>query len=125
VNISLAARLSAGVLGLVGGSLGLLLGLLLLLLGVVMAALQASNGGSIAASGALALVFGFAALGGAALFYLPWRKAGVIVTALSVAGLLWAFALIGAWPLALIPVIPLAAAILFGLAGLGGHEPNP
>jgi len=125
MNLALGSRLAAGVLGLIGGALALLIGLVLLLFGGIIDVLDANNGNSVALSGFLATVFALGAIGAACLFFLPWAKAAVVAMAFDIAFLVWAFARVDAWALALIPVAPLACSILFGLAAAARSEGGP
>ena len=123
MNLALGSRLAAGVLGLVGASLALLLGGVMLIFGGVVDVLDANNGNSVALSGFLAVLFALGGVGAAGLFFLPWARAAVAATAFEIALLLWAFARVDAWALALIPVAPLACSVFFGLAA--GSRPPP
>jgi len=124
VNFAAGSRVSAGLLGFVGGALGLGLGFILLLLGGVMAILHASNGASVGVTGAIVILFAAWAVAVASLFFLHRDRPAIGLTAVSIAGIIWAFARIDAWGLALIPVLPLAGAVILGAIGLDRSEPS-
>lgn len=124
MGVSVGARFGAGVLGIVGGALALVMGILMAVFGGLMGALASSNGASLAASGGLAMVFGILAILIATLFFLPWKKPAVILMALDIAALMWAFLRVEAWALALVPVLPLVFAVLLGLTGRPLRRPG-
>jgi hypothetical protein len=124
MKLAFGARVGAGVLGILGGALALLIGFVLLLFGGALGALTIDGGWSAAGTGALVMVLGCVAVGGAALFFIPKSFPAVILMALDIAAILWAFSRIDWTAVALIPVLPLGFAVLLGLAGGSRHEPG-
>ncbi|MBK6318649.1 MAG: hypothetical protein IPI33_10935 [Dehalococcoidia bacterium] len=120
--MSPGARLGAGVLTIVGGAIALVLGLLLALVGGALEAVYGTNGNSAGVSGVLAILFGLGAVLIAVLFFLPSKKPAVILLAFDIAGMVWAFARVDAWALALVPLVPLGVALFLGVASDGRRD---
>ena len=58
----------------------------------------------------------------AVLFFLPSKKPAVILLAFDIAGMVWAFARVDAWALALVPLVPLGVALFLGVASDGRRD---
>lgn len=119
--MSTPIRIAAGALAIIGGAVALGIGFLLAVIGGAFEAVYGVNGNSAGVSGLLAMLFGFGAVFSAALFFVSTRKRALIVLAVNMGGLLWAFARVDAAALALIPLVPLGVALLLAAISRGGE----
>lgn len=110
--------MAAVVLGATGGAVALTMGLGMLFFGGVIDMLEANNGASIALSGCIIIPAALGGLWAAWMFFGPNPRLALGATVLEIVVVWWALALVDAWELALVPVVPLACSVLFGLAAV-------
>lgn len=114
-------QLAAGVIGIGAGAFTLVIGLLMLLFGGVLGAIDTTSG-SLAGSGALAMLFALVAIVVSAGFFVtPWGRPLALVLAVVMALVWWAFARVGAGGVAIVVVLPFCAAVLCGLLSRSGE----
>ena len=116
MDLAAGSRLAAVVLGIVGAGVALVMGLGMLFFGGVIDMLEANNGASIALSACIVIPVAVAGLWAAWQCFRPNPRLAVVATALEIVLVWWAFDLVDAWELALVPVVPLVGSVLFGLA---------
>ena len=112
------ARLAAVVLGIAGAGVALVMGLGMFFFGGVIDMLESNNGASIALSALIVIPVAAGGLWAAWMLFRPNPRLAVAATVLEIALLWWALALVDAWELALVPIVPLAGSVLFGLAAV-------
>jgi len=124
MDLAAGSRLAAVVLGIAGAGVALLMGLGMLLFGGVIDMLEANNGASIALSACIIIPVAVGGLWAAWQCFRPNPRLAVAATALEIVLVWWAFDLVDAWELALVPVVPLAGSVLFGLAAVAHPAPQ-
>ena len=118
MDLAGGARLAAVVLGMAGAGVALVMGLGMLFFGGVIDMLESNNGASIALSACIIIPAAVGGLWAAWQFFRPNPRLALAATVFEIVLVWWALALVDAWELALVPVVPLAGSVLFGLAAV-------